>query len=169
MLVDTREKNRVLFPAQMQWGDHRGWRKIFRVQTEAATLKTGDYMMQGYAGCCVERKGSLSELNSNVNSKDAARFLRCLKRLSGVSHPYILLDFPLNQLQRNEYVRDGALVMDRLYRTMQQHGIGLLWVPATSTKNRTMLGEQIARICWNHYWEDAHQKGDTDGCSNQAG
>lgn len=63
-----------------------------------AKLDTGDYTIKGYEQkIIVERKGSVSEVANNL-SED--RFFRELDRLESFAHPFIIMEFTLDEFMR---------------------------------------------------------------------
>jgi hypothetical protein len=64
------------------------------------TLKTGDYTLEGYEDVlCIERKGSVSEVSGNLCHPDKwPAFERELARLDAFPHPFIILEFTIDQL-----------------------------------------------------------------------
>ncbi len=66
------------------------------VGTAFATIKTGDYTLEGYEGILtIERKGTTGEFATNVNE---ARFTRELERMNLMKYPYLILEFELADL-----------------------------------------------------------------------
>lgn len=59
-----------------------------------ASLKTGDYTLQGHEDkICVERKGCVEELAGNLG-RDFDRFKRELERMREFPHRFIVCEFP---------------------------------------------------------------------------
>lgn len=82
VLRDTREQTGWDFPA-----------KAPCLGTREATLKTGDYTLEGYEGVlAVERKRSTGEIAANLVE---GRFWRELERLDAFAHPYLVCEFTL--------------------------------------------------------------------------
>lgn len=82
---DTREQKGWEFPA----GEHCGG-------TEVDTLPTGDYSLRGYEKIFViERKGCVAEFAQNVVQ---GRFERELKRMQEFEHPFMILEFTMNDI-----------------------------------------------------------------------
>ena len=64
--------------------------------TEEQTIKTGDYTLHGYEQhICIERKGNVSELATNITQ---ARFERELERMIDFPWRYILLEFDMKEV-----------------------------------------------------------------------
>lgn len=174
VIVDTREKNPLLFPDTLRWADHRGHSKLFQIVKEDRTLKTGDYTVEDgdgiyeirELGSSFERKGSPPEICQNVGRQDGPRFQRCLNRLAKVRHPYLLLDFGVKEFRKPAYVQDPDLAMDRLCRALHLRGIQLMWVAAKTAADRRELGAWIVRVAWNNYWEDIHAKKGEQSCQS---
>lgn len=177
ILVDSREKNPLLFPKTMMWSDHRGNQRLFDIIVERRTLITGDYQVGEdeacYAlgspeACLAEKKGSLKELYDNTSTNDAPRFRRCLNRLAKATYAYLLLDFPTSQLDDDLYVKHPYEVLGKLFRAMRHRHIDLIWIPATSPAARRRLGGILLHRMWNDLWESAHQTKPVDKESTNA-
>lgn len=66
--------------------------------TKSATLKTGDYTIEGLEDLfVVERKRNTSELANNLTS-DWARFERELERLEAFQFPFLVCEFTLKDI-----------------------------------------------------------------------
>lgn len=64
--------------------------------TEEQTIKTGDYTLYGYEShICIERKGNVSELATNITQP---RFERELERMKDFPWRYILLEFEMKHV-----------------------------------------------------------------------
>ena len=62
--------------------------------TEQQTIKTGDYTLHGYEShICIERKGSVTELATNITQD---RFIRELERMRDFPWRYVLLEFDMD-------------------------------------------------------------------------
>ncbi|MBY0525588.1 MAG: ERCC4 domain-containing protein [Gemmataceae bacterium] len=82
---DTREKEGWTFPAG---GLCQG--------TVVGTLRTGDYSLKGYEKLFViERKGSIGEFARNIVQ---SRFDRELVRLESFAHPFMVLEFTMEDI-----------------------------------------------------------------------
>ena len=58
-----------------------------------ATLKTGDYTIEGFEKhLCIERKGSIAEFSNNITDK---RFERELERMREFTHSFLILEFDM--------------------------------------------------------------------------
>jgi hypothetical protein len=85
VLRDTREQYGWGFPAKGQC-----------LGTVEATLKTGDYTLQGYEDIfVVERKYSTSEISQNIVQD---RFKRELERLEEFRYPFMVFEFTLAEV-----------------------------------------------------------------------
>lgn len=84
---DTREK------------DGKGWSFASDAKCNGTVIKkleTGDYSLEGYENnICLERKGVITEWAANVIDD---RFWRELERMRGIEHPYIILEFTMNDI-----------------------------------------------------------------------
>lgn len=94
ILIDTRE--------QQPWEfTRRSWASGSVVQG----LKTGDYTLLGLEDVfTIDRKGKVTELAGNLTQ---ARFERELERMEGFKHPFIVCDFPIEDLL--DYPRVAAV------------------------------------------------------------
>lgn len=91
ILCDTREQQPWEF-SEKDW-EHGSVR---------ATLKTGDYTLQGFEDVLtIDRKGKASELATNLTDK---RFERELERLQDFKYPFIVCDFPLSDLLQFPFI-----------------------------------------------------------------
>lgn len=158
VLVDSREKNPVLFPETivMHMGGHR---YMVRVKTRIKKMDAGDYAVLGQTRrVLIERKGHLNELHQNLCTKDTDRFYRALTRfMEATQKPILLLDMtPADACRPTQYVEDPGAVMDRFYEMIANEDVRLIF--AGSCKHpttRRMLGEQLLRIMlWEIYGVD---------------
>ena len=63
-----------------------------------ATLKTGDYSIEGFEDkFVIERKGDLSEFSANITQK---RFHEELKRLESFELPFVILEFSMEDIYK---------------------------------------------------------------------
>jgi len=87
VIRDTREKE----------GHGWSWRKSkYCDGTVSRKLDTGDYTLEGMENyLTIDRKGSIAEWAKNVTE---ARFERELERLDAIQHPWILLEFNMNDV-----------------------------------------------------------------------
>lgn len=100
LIRDTREKK----------GKGFVWRASSTVKTMVTRkLDYGDYSVEGYESIvAIERKGSPSELLSNILTKDSARFKRELMVLSGFPYAYIICEFTIQDLFKAVYLIPAA-------------------------------------------------------------
>jgi hypothetical protein len=85
VLRDTREQQGWDFPA-----------KDLCLGTVDATLKTGDYTLDGYENVFViERKMSTGEISQNIVQ---SRFERELQRLESFAYPFLVCEFTLEDV-----------------------------------------------------------------------
>ncbi len=173
VVVDSNEKNPILFPPKMEWTTSRAKnakRYNFHIEVVKKRLIAGDYklddettlvQLQDYEQLVgFERKGSLSELVANFFTKDRARFERAIFRMKGMcKYNYLLLDIPLRKLCKTRYADDPPRIMDEVYRFCIQHRIQVWWANnATQVSTREALGEQIVRLLWNHVWMETLER-----------
>lgn len=72
--------------------------------TDVEKLPTGDYLLRGHEkGLVIERKGKLAEFATNISQP---RFERELVRLEEFTHPFIILEFSMDELVRYPYSTD---------------------------------------------------------------
>lgn len=87
ILIDTREQRPWCFPDEYR--NHT-------VTTQRATLKTGDYSIEGHGerGICIERKESWDEIAGNV-TKGRDRFRREFERMTEFDTRLLIVCEPL--------------------------------------------------------------------------
>lgn len=161
VVVDSREKNPLLFPKTMLWTTKFGRfgdpavTEEFGIEVHTETLDFADYIVQHQGHIvAVERKGSLAELQQNLFSKDVRRFRRAVKRLKdSTKHPFFLLDIGWRDLAEDRYVEQPSKVRDGFYQFAASEGIPVLWGGnAHSVPDREQLGLQIVTLMWNYVW-----------------
>jgi len=126
IIQDTREQSPFSFA-------------FYECETTVATLKTGDYTLQGYEEIvAIERKKSTSELATNLG-KYRDRFEREMERLSEFEHKYIvceftesdLLQFPLNSSIPKriiKYIRmNGKFMRKQLHKYEEEYGVAIIF------------------------------------------
>lgn len=122
IIQDTREKSPFDF-------------NFYDCDITVATLKTGDYTIQGYEDIiAIERKCSTSELAGNLG-KNKIRFDNAIERLSNLEHAYIVCEFSREALysfpknsgipkSKLKYVRmNGKYMVKCLYEYEEEYGI----------------------------------------------
>ena len=122
IIQDTREKHPFNFV-------------FYGYETSVATLKTGDYTLEGYEDIvCIERKKTPSELANNLG-RHQRRFDNEMERMSEFDCKYIVCEFPeeaLLQFPKNsgmpkrvmKYVRmNGKYMRKCLYSYEEEYGI----------------------------------------------
>jgi len=140
---------------------------MFRVETVTKTLVTGDYALGGGDGSLytvndgaaivlMEKKGSMSEVHHNVSTADCRRTRACLKRLSQSRYPYLVFSWAAKN-PVSPYLVDAEKSQDRILRAMHLKGLRLLWMPATTTRQRVRVAEWLLRIMWTHVWETMNE------------
>lgn len=148
IVIDSREKVPLLFPATLRVND------VGRVlATSRSTLQTGDYSLAGSpTGCVVERKGSISEIASNLLSPDKARQLRAFDRLASCACPILVVEqAPSDFLRPSKYVPDPAAALDALLSALLPRRIAFWPVGnCAAPTRRRLLGELLAHVmvCW---------------------
>ncbi len=160
VLVDSREQFPLLFPATVLYFPSRGLRPyhLIHIKTKVNRMETGDYALEGYKSTCIiERKGSQSELATNMCSKDYMRSHRAFVRLIlETDHPYIVLEetpaglFPAEHANRPNPDR----VVDAFIREVCDLKIPLIFAGrARSPGHRRKLGHFILKIMLYHAME----------------
>lgn len=156
VIVDTREKCPILFPAMFELVTCPDRIIPIPVTTGRRALTAGDYTLEidgvSYADIvCAERKGSVQELAKNLlDPTDSARQSRSLSRLStSCRHPTLLVEIPLHDLFSTRFTLYPPLLIHRLLVTSRLHHLDLLWVPKpTSLQSRRLLGTFLL----HHFW-----------------
>lgn len=156
ILSDTREKCPLLFPSHLVLLDPKyngGYGKTLTMPLHVVrqTLKTGDYVLQGYErSVLIERKGSISELAKNIfNPDDRARFIRELVRLrEECAHPIVLFEGSLKKLLTpTARVQTPGPVVDSLLRLLAEYRVEFhTFDPGTTPDGRRRMGELVARL-----------------------
>lgn len=158
IIVDTRERKPLLFPASIAMLDPSSpphSPKVARVSltTIKRKLDTGDYALLGYEeDVLVERKGSLREISKNCfHFKDRPRFIRCIERLrDSCKRPYVLLEgSPLEMLRPTKEVPKPYFSVDSLLRILTEYQIGFWFMPANTSAHKRAAGEWLARTLIN--------------------
>jgi hypothetical protein len=152
--IDSRERYPVLFPANVRVSDpHRPGRKqLIKVKTETLKLDTGDYRLKEYPECCViERKGAQRELFKNLfNTRDQIRTAKALRRLSGMSYPYLLLEVSPASLLSTRTAPSGLRpesLCERLSAVIAKYGLNTLWTgKSNSASARRDLGTVLIHL-----------------------
>jgi ERCC4-type nuclease len=155
VLIDTREKLPITFPASLKFWPDKGLRPVFiPVSTKKVTMKTGDYALKGFEDTCIiERKGSVRELHNNLLTKDWSRCQEAFKRLArATDYPYLLLEIPSPDfLKVTKDVPNPERVFDILTRLVHKYDFRL-WFAGNCKHPRTRraLGEQMIRVMLAH-------------------
>tara|TARA_R110002020_G_scaffold133090_3_gene297017 strand:+ start:3824 stop:4279 length:456 start_codon:yes stop_codon:yes gene_type:complete len=138
IIQDTREQNPFSFA-------------FYDCETTIATLKTGDYTLQGYEEViAIERKKSTSELATNLG-KYKDRFEREMERLSKFDHKYIVCEFTeadLLQFPKNssipkrivKYIRmNGKFMRKQLYKYEDEYGVQIIFCDGKAEAEREVM------------------------------
>lgn len=126
IIQDTREKEPFSFV-------------FYECEISVATLKTGDYTMEGYEdSVCIERKKSPSELANNIG-RYRERFENEMERMSEFEHKYIVCEFSEEDLRKfphnakipnriKKYIRiTGKYMRKKLYDYQEKYGIEVIF------------------------------------------
>lgn len=150
---DSAEQRPLPFPGSLHWRDRYDRPVLLRVQPVKKSLWTGDYALDGTwakdkAGkfyALVERKGAMTELNTNFLTKDwDRRFKNCMDRLAEEAyHSLLFLDLrPESLMLTTQYVKDPKRVLDKMFRECTSRGIEVMIVPPS---NGSRSGELVLR------------------------
>jgi len=128
ILIDTREQTPLVFPDG--------------IPTARATLRTGDYSVEGYtADFAVERK-SLSDLVNTV-IHDRERFERELQRMTSYQFRRLLIIAPWRRVLKGGYdfsMANGRAVMASVAAFEVRYGVPAVFVSDTD--------EAVKRLTW---------------------
>jgi hypothetical protein len=168
VVVDSREKIPILFPATLTWCPDRSAKtQEIIVKTRTDKLFAGDYCLEFPEGtyhdrtCTVERKGSASEIYNNLFTKDWDRCSRAFRRLSQIrssvnpwsSSHYLLVEPSLAKIRKWEQdnsMPDG-IMLDRLAHVASLFDLHLWMAPGYSMPAaRRRLGELMIRLMLGH-------------------
>ncbi len=158
VLVDSREKYPLLFPACVVWYPTRSARPFYIVHVDVKVVEmvTGDYALKGYEDTCIiERKGAMTEISANLCSKDYARSHAAFQRLvNETEHPYLMLEeTPAGMLPSN-YPSTRPTpdrVVDAFLREVCGFKLPLIFVGrARSPGQRRKLGHFMLKILIGH-------------------
>lgn len=158
LLVDEREKRPLPIPEFItMWDPSTSWERPsthrVRIHKVSAHLKTADYALSGYENkCLVERKGSLTELHSNLlTSTGRRRFVAELKRLrSETEHPLLLLEGSPHTLKAVSHPVNPDIVRDQLLTVLHEYGIAFHMIPTESPTARRAAGEWLVATLIAH-------------------
>lgn len=160
VLVDNREKYPVLFPKTLVCWE-LGKRHMINITAKIAKLDAGDYLLEGYETLCIiERKGSASEVITNLFTKDQTRQAKSFAKLKNAcDHPTIMLEMTPAQLAtKSKHMPDvdGSILLSKLMAVIALNKFHLLWLPwGRGTLERTRLGEVILHQLIGHVLANA--------------
>lgn len=135
VIVDTRE--------QLPWefGFHT---------TSKKKLDTGDYSIEGFESLfTIERKRSVSEIANNITE---SRFKDVLKRMGGIPHSFMLMEFNIDEVYNFPVGSDipkkmwdklrvsGNYIMKYLTEAQLDYNIHILFCGDPSTAERVAVG-----------------------------
>jgi len=172
VLIDSREKTPLPFPARMTCLDPRhsptSCRKVsVRVVTKRKHLETADYVLADEPGVVytagrgasgvgvVETKRSIDELAANCLSASGRRaFSRMLARMrEAFLKPYLIVEGGLHTLamppRHFPKVIEPGLVVDALLRLTMEADIPVIPLGTVSLQGRRRMGEYVARMLLN--------------------
>jgi hypothetical protein len=159
VLVDTREKQPLLFPRRIEffpYGVHRLLRgaepSIIGVRTKRRTLKVADYTVEKWEHLtAAEKKGGIDELITNVSAGDIARFRMAIVAFAtSVRHPFLFLTcLPTSVWCASPRNRSASVarVLDIVLATAADLDLQLIWGGRASPLPgvRRRLGDIILR------------------------
>jgi ERCC4-type nuclease len=146
LLVDSREKRPLIFPAHVKWFDEKRKPHIVRLEVERATLSEGDYALKGHEDLVlVERKGSAQELWSNLLTKDLKRTRAAFRRLvDACKHPVLLMDFRFLDMASKNLKPEG-LLPSAFLREVVRLGVHVMFTGSMrALQTRRQLGGFLA-------------------------
>ncbi len=158
VLVDSREKYPVLFPATVLYYPTRAVHPfhIIHITPEVVEMQTGDYALKGYEDTCIiERKGAMTEISANLCSKDYARSHAAFERLAKeTKHPYLVLEETPAGMLPSHYPSTRPTpdrVTDAFLREVCEFGLSLIFVgKAKSPGSRRKLGHFLLKVLLGH-------------------
>lgn len=149
VVIDTREKTPLIFPANFSWTLGRGHKRyLVGVTTRHQKLETGDYLLAEWPSeCVVERKSGAQELFKNLCTKDYARHSRAFRRLSySCPHPILLVESDPVSFHQFAIREDAPYLLDYLHHDVRRWNIDLMWGGRHfSPARRRLLGEILLR------------------------
>lgn len=154
ILVDDREKQPLIFPANMQLLSPQ-WpavdsTQVVRLQTESVRMTTGDYAIKGKEwACIIERKKNLDEIAQNLlNPKRRQLFVAELERLrEGCRYPVLFFEgSAATLLTPTKRTESPHKVADAFVRFMARYGVQTVFAPMSTVAQRRQAGEYAARI-----------------------
>lgn len=156
ILIDSREKEPLPFPANLPLYRPDGKKETVRILTSKSTMKTGDYRLetspptQDFPSCIIERKCGLREIQDCFMGRSRKRVCEAsgqLDRLSTATPaPVLLLECsPLALLRQSAQNPDGPFLADRVLFECARHQIELHCLPVLNRTTRIQAGEWVAR------------------------
>ncbi len=155
--IDQHERvpHRLEFPRWLRWYGSGGGSSsascLIQLEPVVLPLQTADYAV--FAGkfgdpncvvAAVETKRSMSELRTNLLTRDHQRLLREWKRFLRVPYRAVLLDMTATEVfTESSHVPEPMRVLDMLLRDCRRYSLELLLLPPGKTRQRT--GEFVAR------------------------
>lgn len=138
---------RQLFPGFVRWWAPDARVHNIRIHIARAALETADMALASpweEAGL-IERKGSMTELYSNVLTGDYRRFRRELERIAATgTRATLLFDFPYGDSRKvTTTIRNPERVLDGVYREIARYKLSHLWPPTARDPRHT--GEYCVR------------------------
>lgn len=138
VLVDTREQQPHSFHDEERC-----------TATISATLETGDYTLRGLRDkLCIERKGSVSELASNITQK---RFYNELERMKSYKYRYIICEFFLGDILRYpigsgipkfklKYIKvTPNFILSSIHRISNEYGVNVVFCGDRGSAHKFMI------------------------------
>ena len=127
-----------------------------KIETESVRLINGDYLLKDWPHLgVVEKKGAMTELFSNLFTKDKVRAHKAFKRLSDAAkHPYLLIEGSPAEMARSITgmkmgkikIDDPGFIWDRLWEVLHKYNFSLVWCGGTNCAgSRRIIGELMLR------------------------
>jgi ERCC4-type nuclease len=148
ILIDTREQRPYTF-------------KDYPVNTQVATLKTGDYTLLDHENdICIERKSGTDFIQSITHNRK--RFESEVQRMSGYEYSYIICEWELCQIfrytQQYTRIKSADTVLSTVFSWQQRYNVSFHFfngrnmaeraiykIFAMYLRNTTSLGEQCSQ------------------------
>lgn len=150
VLIDTREQLKFSFAHPFKSGN-----KLYSIQTEIGTIKSGDYSLKGYENeISVERK-SLKDLFGTLG-QGRSRFIRELERLAEMKFAAVVVEADWTTILTNPPSRSRLKPVTIVHSVLawQQRYRGIHWwfLPDRD------LAEVITLRVLDRYWRDGLMK-----------
>lgn len=164
VLIDDRERKPLPLPSNLVVVRGNGSMTTLPVSYSRKRLDTADYMLDGFPDVGVERKNSIREVAENCHpqSRDRARFIRCLKRLSKYRRSLLLVEGNTMSLVGPGVPDKNRVCMDHLFMLLAEHSpsTAFMTVQTGSLTQRRSAGEFLLRWLYGNCLATTHHHGD---------